>query len=58
MSKTETSKSETIKSETMRNLRATLIGRVTSDRMAKTMGVKADRIRKDDWIGNAKRLVS
>ncbi len=28
------------------------------DRMAKTMGVKPDRIRKDDWIGNAKRLTS
>jgi predicted flap endonuclease-1-like 5' DNA nuclease len=28
------------------------------DRMAKTMGVKPDRIRKDDWIGNAKRLAA
>jgi len=27
------------------------------DSMAQKLGVKADRIRKDDWVGNAKRLI-
>ncbi|HEX6766634.1 MAG TPA: hypothetical protein VF103_14170, partial [Polyangiaceae bacterium] len=28
------------------------------DEMAKKLGVKAERIRKDDWVGNAKRLAN
>jgi predicted flap endonuclease-1-like 5' DNA nuclease len=28
------------------------------DSMAQKLGVKAERIRKDDWVGNAKRLIS
>lgn len=28
------------------------------DAIAKTMGVKADKIRKDDWVGNAKNAVA
>jgi predicted flap endonuclease-1-like 5' DNA nuclease len=28
------------------------------DRMAKAIGVKPERVRKDDWVGNAKRLAT